>query len=117
MPKNTRCVLRRWSDHVSEELATALMADSWFEFKPLYSLVHAGLLERHTASRDTVMLRLRTYERLHELVKKGIVEKVGGKYRGIRAALTAYREHVAAEHCRELIDRVHHTEAPEQERA
>ena len=67
---------RRGPDAVTEELAVILCGPDRFEFKPLFSLVHANLRARKMASGGEEMLRLRVYEKLHELVRKGMVDKV-----------------------------------------
>jgi hypothetical protein len=69
-------------DRLMEELATALVARAWFEFKPLFLLVYASLRQRKAAHGGEEMLRLRTYDKLQTLVRDGVVEKTGKLYRG-----------------------------------
>ena len=61
-----------------------------FEFKPLFSLVHANLKSRNAASGGEEMLRLRAYEKLQNLVNAGLVMKVGKEYRGVAAGLETF---------------------------
>lgn len=105
MPMNRTFRLTRGGpDLLGEELTAALSAAAWFEFKPLFLLVHANLRERRAAHGGEEMLRLRTYDKLQSFVQRGLVEKVGKRYRGIRAALAAFAEQTAAEHSRHLLD-------------
>lgn len=95
---------RRGPDYITEELATVLASDEWFEFKALFTLVHANLRARNVASNgDAEMLRLRAYEKLQNLVQRGVVEKSAKEYRGVPKALAAFTERQAAEHCRDLL--------------
>jgi hypothetical protein len=78
---------RRLPDKVTEELAVVLSSKASFEFKPLFTLVHANLLAKKSASGGEEMLRLRTYEKLQSLVGRGMVKKTITKtvkqYRGL----------------------------------
>ena len=65
---------RRGPDILHEELAAILGGETGFAFKPLFSLVHANLRARKLANGGEDMLRLRLYEKLQELVHKGMVE-------------------------------------------
>lgn len=67
-----------------------------FEFKALFSIVHASLKARNQASGGEEMLRLRAYEKLQNLVQAGIVKKTGKEYRGVSAALVTFMETTAA---------------------
>jgi hypothetical protein len=95
---------RRGPDILTLELASALSEGAWFEFKPLFLLVHSNLRVKGASNGGEEMLRLRTYEKLHNLVQQGIVEKNAKSYRGNAPALAALKEHSAAEHCRNLLD-------------
>jgi hypothetical protein len=97
-------VVRTGPDRLVEELMTALAARTWFEFKPLFTLVHAGLRERHAAHGGEEMLRLRAYDKLQGMVRMGLVERAGKLYRGKLKELAAFLDHVSAQHCRELIE-------------
>ena len=88
--KSTYGFSRRGPDRVADELATALSSKVSFEFKPLFSLVHAALKARNAASGGEEMLRLRAYEKLQNLVHAGIVTKIGKAYRGVPAELATF---------------------------
>ena len=100
----------RGPDLLMEELATALSAQAWFEFKPLFAVVHANLRARKAAHGGEEMLRLRLYEKLQTLVQMGGAEKDGKNYRGIPNGLAALTKHFAAEHCQKLLTAVRHAE-------
>jgi predicted house-cleaning noncanonical NTP pyrophosphatase (MazG superfamily) len=74
---------RRLPDLVMEELAAALTKKTTYEFKDLFSVVHERLRARNAASGGEEMLRLRAYEKLQNLVSRGMVKKDGKKYKGI----------------------------------
>ena len=81
---------RRGPDQVAQELATVLSKKESFEFKALFLVVHANLRARNAANGGEEMLRLRTYEKLQNLVQAGIVKKTGKEYRGVAAALVTF---------------------------
>lgn len=74
---------RRLPDLVTEELAAVLSSRSTYEFKELFEVVHENLRARNAASGGEEMLRLRAYEKLQNLVARGMVKKDGKKYKGI----------------------------------
>jgi predicted house-cleaning noncanonical NTP pyrophosphatase (MazG superfamily) len=74
---------RRLPDLVTEELASVLSSKSTYEFKDLFEVVHENLRARNAASGGEEMLRLRAYEKLQNLVARGMVKKDGKKYKGI----------------------------------
>src|SRR6202451_1335289 len=74
---------RRLPDMVTEELASVLSSKSTFEFKELFDVVHENLRNRNAASGGEEMLRLRAYEKLQNLVARGMVKKEAKKYKGI----------------------------------
>jgi hypothetical protein len=74
---------RRLPDLVTEELASVLSSKSSFEFKELFDVVHENLRNRNAASGGEEMLRLRAYEKLQNLVARGMVKKEAKKYKGI----------------------------------
>jgi len=104
--KKAHTFKRRGPDILTLELASVLSAGRWFEFKALFSVVQSNLRARNTAVCDEEMLRLRAYEKLQNLVQQGSVEKSGKNYRTNAAALAALKEHIAAEHCSDLLDAV-----------
>jgi hypothetical protein len=87
---------RRGPDRVAEELATALSSKDSFEFKALFTVVHANLKARNAASGGEEMLRLRAYEKLQTLVQAGVVQKTGKEYRGVAKPLASYIENANA---------------------
>jgi hypothetical protein len=82
IPKKT-AFSRRLPDLVTEELAAVLSSRTTYEFKELFEVVHANLRSRNAASGGEEMLRLRAYEKLQNLVARGMVKKDGKKYKGI----------------------------------
>ena len=72
---------------VTEELVSVLSQKSSFEFKQLFDIVHEKLRARNAASGGEEMLRLRAYEKLQNLVARGMVKKTGKKYKGLASAL------------------------------
>lgn len=74
---------RRLPDLVTEELATVLSSRSSFEFKDLFDKVYERLKARNAASGGEEMLRLRAYEKLQNLVSRGMVKKDLKKYKGV----------------------------------
>lgn len=86
---------RRVPDLVTEELVTALSRRSSYEFKQLFEIVHENLRERNAASGGEEMLRLRAYEKLQNLVARGMVKKNGKKYRGLASALATVKAEVS----------------------
>ena len=87
---------RRLPDLVTEELASVLSSRSSFEFKELFDVVHENLRARNAASGGEEMLRLRAYEKLQNLVARGMVKKDGKKYKGHSEAAGHTRNHSTA---------------------
>jgi hypothetical protein len=94
--KSTTAFVRRLPDRVAEELVAALSTNESWEFKALFSQVHANLKARNAASGGEEMLRLRAYERLQTFVGSGVATKVGKEYRGVAAGLASYAKTAAA---------------------
>src|SRR5690349_21165284 len=86
---------RRVPDLVTEELVAVLSKRSSFEFKQLFDIVHENLKARNAASGGEEMLRLRTYEKLQNLVRRGIVNKISKSYQGVPAALARFAAETA----------------------
>lgn len=81
---------RRLPDLVTEELVAVLSKKtSSFEFKQLFDLVYERLKARNAASGGEEMLRLRAYEKLQNLVSRGMVKKNGKKYKGLASIAKA----------------------------
>src|SRR5438067_11562215 len=78
---------RRVPDLVTEELVSVLSRKNTYEFKQLFDIVHENLRARNAASGGEEMLRLRAYEKLQNLVARGMVRKNGKKYKGLASAL------------------------------
>jgi hypothetical protein len=79
-------------DNITEELVAALSGSKSYEFKALFSVIHAALRARNAASGGEEMLRLRTYDKLQNLVRHGQVKKTGKKYKGVTNALLLLSE-------------------------
>ena len=62
-------------DVVAEEIATVLVGKASLEFKALFTIVFTNLRARNLGGGEE-MLRLRVYEKLQIMVKKGMVDKV-----------------------------------------
>ena len=80
-------VSRRRPDALTEELVAVLSRKASFEFKALFDIVHVNLRARNAVSGGEDMLRLRAYEKLQNLVNRGMVKKTGKKYKGLASAL------------------------------
>lgn len=80
---------RRGPDLVTEELVAALKKKTSLEFKQLFDVVHERLRARNAASGGEEMLRLRAYEKLQNLVSRGMVKKTGKKYKGLASLAKA----------------------------
>ncbi|HEY5705171.1 MAG TPA: hypothetical protein VIS96_06325, partial [Terrimicrobiaceae bacterium] len=78
---------RRGPDNITEELVAALSGSKSYEFKALFTVIHAALRARNAASGGEEMLRLRAYDKLQNLVRQGQVKKTGKKYKGVTNAL------------------------------
>ncbi len=74
---------RRLPDHVTDELVNALLIKKVYEFNTLFEAVYEQLKLRNAVSGGEEMLRLRAYEKLQNLVSRGMVEKIGKTYRGL----------------------------------
>jgi hypothetical protein len=73
---------RRLPDHVTDELCSVLAEKKVFGFNDLFERVFANLKLRNAVSGGEEMLRLRAYEKLQNLVTRGLVEKLGKEYKG-----------------------------------
>ena len=90
MNQNSSGFSRRGPDIITEELVAVLLEKNAFEFKALFTVIHANLRARNAASGGEEMLRLRAYEKLQSLVGAGVVKKTGKSYKGENAALHAF---------------------------
>ena len=75
MNSNFSSFSRRGPDNVTEELVAVLSGPKSYEFKALFLVVHDALRARNAASGGEEMLRLRAYEKLQNLVSRGMVKK------------------------------------------
>jgi len=75
---------RRVPDHVTDEIVNVLgTEDGFLGFNDLFELVFDRLKERNAVSGGEEMLRLRAYEKLQNLVTRGMIEKEGKEYKGL----------------------------------
>ena len=74
---------RRLPDHVTDELVAALLKPKVYDFNSLFEAVYECLKLRNAVSGGEEMLRLRAYEKLQNLVSRGMVEKNVKQYRGL----------------------------------
>lgn len=75
---------RRVPDHVTDELVNVLSGGKTYEFNVLFGLVYENLKLKNAVSGGEEMLRLRSYEKLQNLVGRGLVEKKLKTYRGLK---------------------------------
>lgn len=87
---------RRVPDHVTDELVVVLSDQKTFGFNDLFEVVYENLKARNAVSGGEEMLRLRAYEKLQNLVTRGLVEKNGKEYRGLENIGEASSAHAAA---------------------
>ena len=89
---------RRLPDHVTDELVNVLSSnDKLFPFNELFEDVYERLKERNAVSGGEEMLRLRAYEKLQNLVTRGLAEKEGKEYRGLERIMEAHSDNLAQE--------------------
>lgn len=88
---------RRLPDHVTDELVSALSKKRIYEFNSLFEAVYENLKLRNAVSGGEEMLRLRAYEKLQNLVGRGMVEKNGKQYRGLEKLKDAIAPPIVAE--------------------
>ena len=75
---------RRIPDHVTDELTAFLVLPRTYEFNELFQLIYINLKTKNAVSGGEEMLRLRSYEKLQNLVNRGFVEKKFKNYRGLK---------------------------------
>jgi hypothetical protein len=91
MPKTfIRSFTRRGPDIITEELSSVLSENIPLEFKVLFDLLYAKLRGRNSVGGGEEMLRLRAYEKLQDLVSRGMVSKINKKYRGLASLASAF---------------------------
>lgn len=87
---------RRVPDHVTDELVNVLSDKKTYEFNELFGLVYENLKLKNAVSGGEEMLRLRSYEKLQNLVSRGLCAKSGKSYRGLDGVAQAHSTAVAA---------------------
>jgi hypothetical protein len=87
---------RRVPDHVTDELVNVLSKPETYEFNTLFGLVYDNLKLKNAVSGGEEMLRLRSYEKLQNLVSRGLCAKVGKTYRGLEGLRAAHNAAIAA---------------------
>ena len=93
---------RRIPDHVTDELVVVLNEnDTALEFNNLFELVYENLKEKNAVSGGEEMLRLRAYEKLQNLVTRGLVEKKGKSYTGLEGFEKASSAYLAAQQAKQ----------------
>lgn len=68
-----------------------------FGFNDLFERVFANLKLRNAVSGGEEMLRLRAYEKLQNLVTRGLVEKIGKEYKGTSRVHEASSSYMSAQ--------------------
>ena len=81
---------------MTDELVVVLQDGKTYEFNSLFELVYENLKEKNAVSGGEEMLRLRAYEKLQNLVTRGLVEKKGKTYKGLEGIEQASSAHAAA---------------------
>ena len=93
---------RRIPDHVTDELVVVLKEnDEALEFNKLFELVYENLKEKNAVSGGEEMLRLRAYEKLQNLVTRGLVEKNAKCYKGLEGIEQASSAYIAAQQAKQ----------------
>ena len=87
---------RRVPDHVTDELVNVLSSQETYEFNQLFRLVYDNLKVKTAVSGGEEMLRLRSYEKLQNLVSRGLCAKVDKTYRGLEGLREAHQAAIAA---------------------
>ncbi|MCE9519547.1 MAG: hypothetical protein K8R87_08355 [Verrucomicrobia bacterium] len=94
-PKRT-IFSRRAPDHVTDSLVDVLSEGDTHEFKALFLKVYAGLKLKNAVSGGEEMLRLRCYEKLQNLTKRGLAIKTGKNYGALKGIEQASSVHQLA---------------------
>ena len=66
-----------------------------FGLNDIFEDVYERLKERNAVSGGEEMLRLRAYEKLQNLVTRGLAEKDGNEYRGLERIQEAHSDNIA----------------------
>ena len=81
---------------MTDELVGVLSGGASFDFKDLFLVIYAGLKLKKMASGGEEMLRLRCHEKLQILSKRGLVQKTGRTYTGLKGIEQASSAHQIA---------------------
>lgn len=84
---------RRAPDYLTDELVTVLSEDYIFPFNELFDRVFENLKARNAVNGGEEMLRLRSYEKLQNLVNRGLVERIERDYKGTPRIREAHSDH------------------------
>ena len=90
---------RRVPDHVTDEIVNVLSKHKgeFFSFNGMFEKVYENLKEKNAVSGGEEMLRLRAYEKLQNLVTRGLVQKEARTYSGTDRIHEASSEYLAAQ--------------------
>ena len=88
---------RRIPDHVTDELVEVLQDSETYKFNYLFDRDYENLKEKNAVSGGEEMLRLRAYEKLQNLVTRGLVLKDGKTYKGLDGIEQASSAYAAAQ--------------------
>ncbi len=99
-PQRKARFTRRVPDHVTDELVNVLSSQEAYDFNKLFALVYDNLKLKNAVSGGEEMLRLRSYEKLQNLVSRGLCAKVAAgttkTYRGLEGLRAAHNAALAA---------------------
>jgi len=90
---------RRLPDHVTDEIVKVMSNNpNFYKFNDLFGLVYENLKAKNAVSGGEEMLRLRAYEKLQNLVNRGLVEKKSPDrtYKGLAGIENAHSTAIAA---------------------
>jgi len=90
---------RRLPDHVTDEIVKVMSNNpNFYKFNDLFGLVYENLKAKNAVSGGEEMLRLRAYEKLQNLVNRGLVEKKSPDrtYKGLDGIQNAHSTAIAA---------------------
>jgi hypothetical protein len=91
---------------VAEELAHLLCEGGWHGFEELFAGISETLCPDQNGEPCRELLRLHIFGRLQNWLRHGLLEQRAEEYRAIGADLAALTSHAAAEHCRDLLEKV-----------
>ncbi len=86
---------------MTDELVVVLQDSKTYEFNSLFESVYENLKEKNAVSGGEEMLRLRAYEKLQNLVTRGLVEKKGKTYKGLDGIEKASSAYAAAQQAKQ----------------